>query len=319
MGPATFILQQTLFSATPLLVAGFGELLGQRAGLINVSIEGTMLMGAIAGFATVVLTGSAMAAIPVAIGVGILMGALFAIASVWFRADQIVAGTALNILAAGMSISGFRLLQMALRAHPSAPDSSAQHFFNPLSAHFLDGIPLIGPPLSEILSQYTLFYAALVLAILLYFIMTRTRLGLIIRSLGDAPDACDAAGIRVRWARTLLMLISGGLSGIAGAYLSTMRNHDFVSNMTAGRGFLVLALVIFGRWNVVGFTLGVLAFSAIDGFQSFFTSTTAGQQLLAPQYRHLFDMLPYAATLIALALLTRSRSGPIHLGRPWPE
>jgi simple sugar transport system permease protein len=89
--------------------------------------------------------------------------------------------------------------------------------------------------------------------------------------------------------------------------------------MTAGRGFLVLALVIFGRWNVVGFTLGVLAFSAIDGFQSFFTSTTAGQQLLAPQYRHLFDMLPYAATLIALALLTRSRSGPIHLGRPWPE
>jgi len=191
--------------------------------------------------------------------------------------------------------------------------------YNRIPLPWLSKIPVIGTALETIFSQYALFYIAIAAGVVLYILLTHTRLGLIVRALGDAPDACDAAGIRVRWARTLILLFAGAASGAAGAYLSTMRNHDFVFGMTAGQGFLVLALVIFGRWNIAGFAAGVLAFSAIDGLQSFFTSTPTGQALIAPQYRHLFDMLPYIATLVALAVLTKSRSGPIHLGRPWPE
>jgi ABC-type uncharacterized transport system permease subunit len=304
MDAATLILKQTGSSVPPLLIAGFGELLAQRAGIINVSIEGTMLMGAVAAFAAANLAGAAAPAFPAAIAVGILMGALFALVTVWCRADQIVAGTALNILAAGASITLNKIL----------PRQSVQ-LYDRLDPAFLQSIPAIGPALREIFAQYLLFYLALALALLLILLMTRTRAGLVIRALGDSPDACAAAGISVRWTRTTLLLLAGACSGIAGAYLSTMRNHDFVNNMTSGQGFLVLALVIFGRWNVLGFAAGILAFSLLDGIQSWLTLTPAGQNIP----RQLFDILPYAATLLALAVLTKSKSAPLHLGRPWPE
>jgi general nucleoside transport system permease protein len=315
MNAATLILQQAATSATPLLVAGFGELPAQRAGVINVGIEGTMLMGAVTAYAAAVISGSAAAAFPAAMVVGLAMGALFALATVWCRADQIVTGTALNILAAGASMTIAGMLQQTMqRQHMAVPP-----LYERLSFSWLGAIPGVGGWLETIFSQYALFYVAIVLAGLLYVVLTYSRLGLMVRGLGDAPDACDAAGIRVRWARTVLLLWAGAASGAAGAYLSTMRNHDFVNGMTSGQGFLVLALVIFGRWNIAGFVAGVLAFSVLDGFQSFFTSTPTGQEWVAPQYRHLFDMLPYLATLAALGVLSKSRGGPLCLGRPWPE
>lgn len=304
MDATTLILQQTLTSATPLLIAGFGELIAQRAGVINVSIEGTMLMGAVAAFGAASMTGAAGPAFPAAIGAGVAMGGLFALASVWCRADQIVAGTALNILAAGASATANKLL-------PRPP----VHFYERLDPAFLSSIPGMGETLRAIFSQYALFYVAVILGLCLIVLLKGTRSGLVIRALGDAPDACAAAGISVRWSRTALLLLAGGLSGCAGAYLSTMRNHDFVNNMTSGQGFLVLALVIFGRWRIGGFAAGVLAFSLLDGVQSWLTISPASQHVP----RQLFDMLPYVATLGALALLSKSRSGPRHLGRPWPE
>ncbi|HVT79562.1 MAG TPA: ABC transporter permease, partial [Phycisphaerae bacterium] len=234
MAITTLILTQTLKSSTPLLVAGFGELLAQRAGVINVGIEGTMLMGAIAAFAAATLAG-AFWAFPAAIAAGVLMAVLFALATVWFRADQIVTGTALNILAGGASLTAWRLLQ----------NTSAPPLFNPLPARFLAPIPFVGTALESIFSQYALFWIAVPLALALALLMRHTRAGLVIRSLGDAPDACAAAGIRVRLHRSLILLFAGAASGTAGAYLSTMRNHSFQPNMTSGQGFLVLALVIF--------------------------------------------------------------------------
>ncbi len=305
----TFILSQTLLSATPLLLAGFGELFAQRAGVINIGIEGSMLMGSVAAFSAAVLTGSSAAAIPAAIAVGLIFAALFALATIWLGADQIVTGTALNIFALGASTTAFRFLQLHLADHPLAGEPP---HFDLLPIPLLSNIPFIGPTL---FTQYALFYILFPLAILLY-LANRTRLGLVIRALGDAPAAADAAGIRVRVARTLILLFAGACSGLAGSYLSTMRNHTFQLNMTSGQGFLVLALVIFGRWNLLAFIAGTLAFSLLNGLQSYLT--TAG----TPVPRQLFDMLPYAATLIALAFLTRSRMGsaaPIYLGRPWPE
>ncbi len=311
MGAATtLILAQTLKSSTPLLVAGFGELAAERAGVINVGIEGTMLMGAMAAFAAAVLAGPA-AAFPAAIGAGIVMAALFALASVWFRADQIVAGTALNILAAGAAATVSGLLQNTMTNR----GLQVPALFEPVPVPLLARVPLVGGMLESVFAQYALFWAAIPLGVALFVIMRWTRAGMAIRALGDAPDACAAAGISVRWNRTVILLLAGAASGAAGAYLSTMRDHAFLLDMTSGRGFLVLALVIFGRWNVIGFTAGVLAFGLLDGVQSYLTILPAG----AGVPRELFEMLPYVATLAALAALARGRGGPIYLGRPWPE
>jgi simple sugar transport system permease protein len=147
-------------------------------------------------------------------------------------------------------------------------------------------------------------------------VMGWTRVGLVVRALGDAPDACDAAGIRVRWWRTGLVVLAGGLAGLAGAYLSTMRGHTFQINMTDGRGFLVLALVIFGRWKLGGLVGVTCAFGAVDGLQSYLAALPGATKAVPHQ---VFEMLPYVATLGALGVMARGRAGPLWLGRAWPE
>jgi general nucleoside transport system permease protein len=300
-----FILQQAGLSATPLLFAGFGELVAQRAGVINIGIEGTMLAGALAGYAAALLAENAGAALPAAIGAGLLVATLFALASVWFRADQIVAGTAINILCAGGTTTASRMLDEYGRTH------AAPELFKRLPA---DRITWLPSGVTEVLSQYPLFYLAIPLAVGLYCVLRYTRYGLVVRGLGDAPDACHAAGIGVRMHRTVLILFAGALAGVAGAYLSTMRTHGFQLNMTSGRGFLVLALVIFGRWNVAGLVAGIFVFSLMDGITAHLVSKQS-----AGMIKHALDMIPYVATLVALTVMARSGAGPIYLGRAWPE
>ena len=302
----TFVLKQSVTSATPLLLAGFGELMAERAGVINIGIEGLMLMGAICAYGAAVITGTAWAAIPAAILAGVLLGALFAAVAIWCRADQIVTGAALNILAFGASTTLWHTLQKRLVDGAALPK-----LFDPVVIPGLSKVPLLGPVL---FGQYGLFYFVVTLGILLALI-TRTRFGLIVKSLGDAPEASDAAGISVRWWRSGLTLFAGACAGLAGAYLSTMRGHSFQVNMTGGQGFLVLALVIFGRWKLGGLIAGTLLFGALDGLQSYLAAIPGATTAVPHQ---LFDMLPYAATLIALGILTRSRGGPVHLAVPWP-
>jgi simple sugar transport system permease protein len=303
----TFVLRQATYSATPLLLAGYGELLAERAGVINVGIEGTMLMGSIAAFAAAVYCGTAAAAVPAGVAIGLCVGAVFALVVVWCRADQIVTGTALNLIALGLSTTLWRVLQEFMQRGHSAPP-----LFEPVQVPGLGAIPLLG----SLFQQYVLFYVAAGLGLALYALMRGTRVGLVVRSLGDAPDACNAAGISVRWWRTGLLLLAGALAGMAGAYLSTMRGHSFQINMTGGQGFLVLALVIFGRWRLGLFAIATFAFGGVDALQAYW-SASAGATAKVPH--QLFTMMPYAATLLALAFFTRSRSGPLYLGRPWPE
>jgi len=373
LNASTFILKQSVTSATPLLLAGFGELLAERAGIIDIVIEGLMLMGAISAYAAAVIAPAVpsfmlsillavmlfllfifLAAVNIrfrarritattilsnlliaslcaslsafcihllhfpaalliapiaAILAGLLFVSLFAIITIWCRADQIVTGAALNILAFGTSTTIWHALQNYMTG--PTPHNPPDKLFDAVPIPLLNQIPLIGPAL---FNQYALFYFVALLAIALAF-LNKSRFGLIIKSLGDAPDACDAAGIPVRLWRTGLTLFAGACAGLAGAYLSTMRGHSFQVNMTAGQGFLVLALVIFGRWKLSGLIAGTLLFGALDGFQSYLAAIPGATTKVPHQ---LFDMLPYAATLIALALLTRSRAGPTYLAVPWP-
>jgi len=277
--------------------------------VIDIGIEGLMLMGAIAAYGAAVVTGSAYAAIPAAILAGVLFVAVFALITVWFRADQIVTGTALNILAFGVSTTLWHALQNYMTG-PTPHDPP--QLFDAISIPILRDIPFAGPVFFQ---QYGLFYFVVILGIALFMVLKQTRYGLIVQSLGDAPDACDAAGISVRLWRSGLVLFAGACAGLAGAYLSTMRGHSFQVNMTAGQGFLVLALVIFGRWTLSGLIAGTLLFGALDGLQTYLAAIPGATTRVPHQ---LFDMLPYAATLIALGVLTRSRAGPAYLAAPWP-
>jgi simple sugar transport system permease protein len=302
-----FILHQSLTAATPLLLAGTGELVAERAGVLNIGIEGLMIAGAISGYAAVTVTGNTHAALPAAIAAGMLLAALFALVTIYAKADQIVAGTALNLLAFGASTTAWSYLQK--RPAPLHPPT----FYEPLALPLLSRIPLLG----EIaFTQYALFYAALLLALTVHLLLKYTRLGLIVTALGDAPDAADALGIRVRRARGLAVLFAGACAGAAGAYLSTMRNHTFQLNMTAGQGFLVLALVIFARWSLPGLFAATCLFGALDALQSTLASLPGATARIPHQ---LFDMLPYAATLLALAFLSTNNASPLHLTKPWPE
>ncbi len=303
----TFILHQSLTAATPLLLAGAGELVAERTGVLNIGIEGLMIAGALAAYAAVTTTGHTHAALPAAIAAGVLLAALFALVTIYAKADQIVAGAALNLLAFGASTAAWRSLDQLPK--PATPPA----FYEPYALPYLSRIPLLGDLL---FTQYGLFYATLLLALALYLLLKFTRLGLIVTALGDAPDAADAMGIRVRRSRALALLFAGACAGAAGAYLSTMRNHSFQINMTAGRGFLVLALVIFARWSLPGLFAATLLFGALDALQSTLASLPGATSRIPHQ---LFEMLPYATTLLALAFLSTNNASPLHLTKPWPE
>jgi len=280
-----FFAHQSVLAATPLFVAGVGELVAERSGVINIGIEGMMLAGCFAAYVTATTTGSGLLGVLAACGGAMLLAALFALVTVWWRGDQIVAGAAVNLLAAGGTATAWGALNSSL------PDTEAR-------------VPV-----------YAMVTAAGVLALALGLLLRRTRTGLVIRALGEAPEACHAVGVSVRWWRTAAVLFGGACAGAAGAYLSIMRIYQFAPDQTGGRGFLVLALVIFGRWNIWGLLAGCLLFGLTDDLQRYLQGLHWAQHVSDD----LFKMLPYVATLAALAILTRRRAAPGALGRPWPE
>ena len=206
MLPVPFIFQQAGLAAVPLLIAGFGELTAKRAGIINIGIEGTMLMGAAAAYAAAVLTGSPWPAIPIAIAVGILMAIFFAIPTIFSAPTKSSPAPRSTSSPSAHSATLARLVERHLQTHPLAGE--APHF-DPLSISLPTSWGTFGGALQTILHQYPLLYLSLPGIPLLYYLLERTRLGLTIRPLGDNPDAADAAGIRVRLARTAILLFAG--------------------------------------------------------------------------------------------------------------
>lgn len=292
------ITQDAIRSSVPLWLAGLGELVVQRAGVVNIGIEGMMLSGALAGWVATMATGSPWIGLLAAGAAGVLLAALFAVVSVGLGADQIVAGTAINLLAVGMTGMGFKLA-----LHAGLAERRAE-FFTPLDLSFLP---------FDALDQFGLFYATLLLAIAVSLVLSHTRFGIELIALGEYPVAADAAGVRVNLRRAGCVLFGGLLAGLAGSYLSIMFNTLFSDNMTAGRGFLALAMVIFGRWHPLGLLAGGLLFGYVYAIENYLEVSPL-LYLPSPQ---ILQMAPYLMTLIVLAGWMGRTRAPAALGQPF--
>ena len=317
----TFLSRQTVTAATPMILAGVGELVGELSGVINIGIEGSMLMGCIAAYTVTGVTGHGTAGLLAAMATGMVMAVIFAAATVWGRADQIVAGTAMDLLGVGLSGMIWMMYQNwreNLGFSTALPHGSG---FSPLAIPLLRDIPFVGPAFFE---QYLLCYLTICLCVGVWWMLNHTRLGLIIQALGDAPEACHAAGVRVRLGRSMCLLFAGACAGAAGAYLSIMQTHAFAADMTGGEGFVVLALVIFGRWKLPGLVGGCLFFGLINSLQQTlqtarYTSRNSVLHALTHVPFQFFQMLPYLAAIAALAVMSRNSPGPRYINIPWPS
>ncbi len=294
------LLEASLRLAAPLLLAALGELVVERAGLINVGIEGAMLVGAFAGFAVAAEMGSASAGVAAAALAGAGVGALFAAFTVGRGADQIVVGTAVNLLAFGASALAARALWAG--APPPAPT------VGPLCSGSAAELPWLGPVL---LRQTPFVWAGLALAGALGVALSRTRAGLRLRAVGEAARAADAEGVAVGRTRFAAAVFGASLAGVAGSALSLAQSDTFTEGMTAGRGFLALAVVIFGRWRASGVLLAALFFGCATAVQ--FRLQARGVAIPYP----LSLMLPHLLTLGVLAVASLRARPPGDLGRPY--
>jgi ABC-type uncharacterized transport system permease subunit len=294
------LLEAAVRLAIPLLLAALGELIVERAGVINIGTEGMMLCGAFAGFAVGAATGSPWLGVLGAAGAAALVGALFGIFVVLRRADQIVVGTAINLLALGATGLAARALYAG--AIPTGPS------FSPVALPWLAQLPVIGPALFH---QNALAYLALTAAALLAFWLARTRPGLRLRAVGESARSADVEGVDVVRVRLGAILVGSALAGVAGAALSLAQSNTFTEGMTAGRGFIALTIVIFGRWRAGG----------VVGAALFFGAATAVAHRLQARGTDLpyqvSLMLPYVLTLLVLALATGRSRSPGDIGKAY--
>jgi simple sugar transport system permease protein len=297
------VLSAAIPAGTAILYACLGELLSERSGVLNLGVEGMMLMGALGGVAVTIWTGSAWIGVLGAILAGAAMASLHAIVTVGLRANQVVSGLALTLLGTGLSAFLGRNL-----------------VGKPLPSKFGDvSIPLLGdiPKLGDILfDQSPLVYLSFVVAPVMWWFIFRTQPGLHLRSIGENPAAADAMGVPVNWLRFLYVIIGGGFAGLGGAVISLSTNPGWTEGMTAGRGWIAVALVIFAGWNPAWAVAGAYLFGGVQAGQ--FQLQTVGVGI-SPFF---LNMLPYLFTVIVLVIASgdfaRKRIGaPAALGRPF--
>jgi general nucleoside transport system permease protein len=286
-------------TATPLALAAIGEVVVERAGVINISLEGIVLAGAF-GALVGATHGGVAGGFVVAILSGAALSFVFAVFAVWLRADQIITGTAVTLLAVGLTGTLYRALYGAAGAALSIPTVGNSR------APWLADIPLIG---SGFFNQPVTTYLVYALCPAVWWWMHRTHAGLALRAVGEAPAAARAAGVRVWRVRFLAIIFGGMTGGLAGATLVLAQAGTFAENMSAGRGFIAIAIVVLGRWNPAGVAVASLVFGAASALQ--FLLQALG---LALPYQ-LFLALPYILTLAALAGVASHVRAPAALGR----
>jgi simple sugar transport system permease protein len=285
---------RALAFSTPLLWAALGEIVAERAGVVNLGVEGMMILGALSGFVVAQSSGDPWLGLVAAVATGTAAALLHALFAVLLRANQYVSGLAITIF--GLGLSG-----LIGRGWVGRPLGNAMEF---VSLPLLRDIPVVGPALFE--NQYALSWLGLVAAVVLWFLLQHTKLGLIVRTVGENPAAADAAGVRVLAVRVGAVAFGGAMAGVAGGFLSLAYRPSWGQGMTNGLGWIALALAIFALWDPLRAILAALLFGA------FFTLSFSLQDRFAPQ---LLTMMPYLFTIVALTL-TALRKGKGAFGAP---
>jgi general nucleoside transport system permease protein len=296
------LIAATLNAGTVLAIAALGLLINEKAGIVNLGAEGLMLCAAVAGFATVVHTGNDWLGFAAGAGAGALLAAIFGVLVVWLNTNQYATGLALSLFGVGFSaFAGISYVQEKLPERPQ------------FAIPFLSDIPLLG---SAVFKQHPMVYAAMALAGGLVWFLYRSRTGLVLRSVGESPDAAHALGYPVRRIRLAAVVAGGALCGLAGAYLSVIYTPLWVEGMVAGKGWIALALTTFATWRPARVLLGAYLFGGVTMLQFHLQ----GQGVDVPS--QFLTMLPYIATIVVLALISRNPAWirvnmPASLGKPF--
>jgi simple sugar transport system permease protein len=298
------LLPSMLRLSTPLILAALGGMFSERGGVINIALEGIMLAGAFTAAAITALVHNPWLGLAAAAAAGLFVALIHAIASIGFKANQVVVGTAINIMFLGVPA----LVSGALfDSTGSTPQLKREFTLPDWNIPLIDRIPVLG----ELLSGHKpLVYLAIAMVPISYYILFKTRFGLRLRAVGENPEAADTAGISVSKMRYLGVLISGLLAGLGGAYLSIGQNSLFTRNMTAGRGFIALAALIFGKWHPVGAFLACLLFGLAD-------ATAIRMQGVVQVPVEFIQIIPYVLTLVVLAGFIGRAIPPRAIGVPY--
>ena len=296
------LLARSIQMSTPLIIGALAEVLVERTGVMNIAIEGIFLLGAWAGFVGTYFTGSHLIGLIAAIATGTLVGSCYGYITVYLKQHQIVTGTAINILAAGLALYFYRVL-FGVPLLPLTVEPLAR-----LNIPLLSSIPVIGEILFR---QNVLTYLSIVLIFMMYWLLFKTKTGLVIRSTGANPEAVDAAGINVDSVRFKAVLCSSALCGLAGAFYSIGFLGLFTEDIIGGRGWIAFAICFLGNWNPIGAAIGGLIFGIADA-----TSTviqTSGFKLIPNEF---VIAIPYILTIIATISRKEFRV-PEYLGVPY--
>ncbi|MEM6421382.1 MAG: ABC transporter permease [Pseudomonadota bacterium] len=291
-----------MVAATPFLFAGIGELVAERSGVLNLGVEGMMLVGAVAGFATTFATGSPWLGIGAGALAGVALAAVFAGVSIYLMANQAATGLALTIFGIGTS---------GLVGQPYVGQTVV-----PLAQLDFWGADATGMLGRVLFGQDPMVYAGLILCAAVGVMLKSTRLGLRLRAVGDNPAAAHAMGISVRGTRALAVLFGGACAGIGGAYLSLVYTPMWGENMTAGRGWIAVALVVFATWRPTRLVAGAFLFAAFTNAQFY------GQNIGLAVPAQVLAMVPYLMTIVALVLISRNpvlarANAPAAIGQPF--
>lgn len=315
-GTIVVLLQSTIRVSVPLVLTALAGLYSERSGVVDIGLEGKMLAAAFAGAATAAVTGNALLGILAAIAVSVVLSLVHGYASISQRGDQIVSGTAINFVAAGATVMlGQAWFNQGGRT-PALDESARLAIYHLPFADKVDGVPVLGAIYSGLLSgHYLLTYFAFAMVPATWWVLYRTRFGLRLRAVGENPGAVDTAGISVVRMRYLAVICGGILCGLAGAYLSMALANGFVKNMSAGRGFIALAALVFANWKPKNILFTCLLFGFLDALSIY--SQNAQLPIMSQVPDQVIQALPYILTVILLAGFIGKASPPKASGIPY--
>lgn len=295
-----FLLDSTVRLSVPLLLAALAGLYSERSGVFDIGLEGKMLAGAFAAGAAAAVTGSAWVGLIAAVAISLLLSLVHGFASITHRGNQIVSGVAINFIAAGSTIIlGQAWFSQGGRTPLLSDDARLAAIRLPFAEAVAD-VPIIGQIYSDLLSGHSILaYVAFLMVPFTWWVLFRTRFGLRLRAVGENPAAVDTAGISVAWLRYRAVMCTGILTGLAGTYLALSQNAGFVKDMTAGRGFIALAALIFAKWRPVPVMFACLLFGFLDAFSIRIQGTPL--PFIGQVPVQFMQALPYILTVVLLA------------------